>query len=102
MLRHPLVRRDKVLLKIFEVIERDEPSHWAPYEGWLEAHARRRPAWWERAIDTFIHSELLFAKLPFLFVRAGLPRRTDWPDAAGSDDQNLHLVRSRSATECLG
>ncbi len=30
LLRHPLVRDDKALIKIFQVIERDEPSHWAP------------------------------------------------------------------------
>jgi hypothetical protein len=102
LLRHPLVRGDKVLMKIFEVIERDEPSHWAPYEGWLEAHARRRPAWWERAIDSLIHSELLFLKLPFLFLRAGLPRRTEWPDAAEAAERNIHPVAARSATECLG
>ena len=37
LLRHPIVRTDKVLMKIFRIIEKDEPSHWAPYEGWLSA-----------------------------------------------------------------
>jgi len=82
LLRHPLVRRDKVLMKIFQVIEKDEPSHWAPYEGWLEARGARDPRWWERAIDGFIHSELLFLKLPFLFFNPWLRRRTDWPDSS--------------------
>jgi len=80
LLRHPLVREDKQLMKIFSIVEQDEPSHWAPYEGWLAAHGRRQPRGWEQAIDGFIHGELLFLKLPFLFIRAGLPRRTDWPD----------------------
>jgi hypothetical protein len=82
LLRHPLVRHDKVLIKIFKVIEKDEPSHWAPYDGWLKAHGRRDPKWWERAIDSFIHSELLFLKLPVLFVNPWLKRRADWADAA--------------------
>ena len=25
----------KFLMKIFKVVERDEPSHWEPYEDWL-------------------------------------------------------------------
>jgi hypothetical protein len=82
LLRHPVVKRDPVLMRIFRIIERDEPSHWAPYEGWLKTHGRRAPRWWEHAIDSFIHSELLLLKLPILFLRRGLPRRTAWADAA--------------------
>jgi hypothetical protein len=81
LLKHPLVRDDKAMMKIFRIVHRDEPSHWAPYDGWLKAHGKRDPKWWERAIDTFIHSELLFFKLPVLFVNPWLKRRTDWADA---------------------
>jgi hypothetical protein len=81
LLKHPLVLHDKALVKIFQIIEKDEPSHWAPYDGWLKANGKREPKWWERAIDTFIHSELLFLKLPVLFVNPWLKRRTDWADA---------------------
>jgi hypothetical protein len=81
LLDHPLVKRDPGLIKIFRVIERDEPDHWAPYDDWLKANGRREPKWWERAIDTFIHSELLFLKLPILFLNFGMPRRTEWADA---------------------
>ena len=80
LLRHAIVRRDKALMKIFRIIEQDEPSHWAPYDGWLEAHGRRTTSWWERAIDRFIHSELLFLKLPILFLAPGLERLNSWPD----------------------
>lgn len=80
LLRHPLVRGDRVLMKIFRIIERDEPSHWAPYESWLAANGRREPRWWERAIDTLVHSELLFVKLPMLFLTPRLDRRTAWAD----------------------
>lgn len=81
LLRHPLVTGDKVLMKIFRVIEKDEPSHWAPYDGWLAANGRREPRWWERALDGFIHSELLFLKLPVLFLNPFVKRRAEWADA---------------------
>ncbi len=82
LLKHPIVRRDKTLVKIFQIIEKDEPSHWAPYDGWLKANGKRDPKWWERGIDTFIHSELLFLKLPALFLNFRLKRRADWADAS--------------------
>lgn len=80
LLKHPLVTPDKVLMKIFKIVEKDEPSHWAPYDGWLKANGKRDPKWWERAIDTFIHSELLFLKLPILFINPRVKRRTEWQD----------------------
>jgi hypothetical protein len=82
LLNHPIVRRDKVLMKIFRIIEQDEPSHWAPYDQWLRARGRRDDRWWERTIDSVIHSELVFLKLPFLFLNPWLRRRTEWADAA--------------------
>jgi hypothetical protein len=81
LLRHKFVRRDPGLMKIFRIIEQDEPSHWEPYDGWLRDNDKREPRWWERAIDTFIHSELLFLKLPVLFLNPRLTRRKDWADA---------------------
>jgi hypothetical protein len=80
LLDHPFVRNDKTLMKIFRIIERDEPSHWEPYDAWLSANGKRQPRWWERAVDTFIHSELLFIKLPILFLTPRLKRRADWAD----------------------
>lgn len=97
LLRHPLVRDDKVMMKIFRIVERDEPSHWAPYDGWLRAHGRRAPRWWERAVDTFIHSELLFLKLPALFLTPRLRRRSAWADA-GDPAERLASPFSLSAT----
>lgn len=82
LLRHSLVRQDKALMRIFTVIRKDEPSHWAPYDGWLRQHGRREPRWWEYWIDSFIHSELLLIKLPVLFLSPRLRRRKDWPDLA--------------------
>jgi len=80
LLRHPIVRRDPTLMKIFRIIEKDEPSHWAPYDNWLRTHGGRQPCWWERAIDSFIHRELLLLKLPILFLAPQLSRRSAWPD----------------------
>ena len=80
LLNHPIVRTDAGLMKIYRIIEQDEPSHWAPYDGWLRGNHKRDPKWWERAIDTFIHSELLFLKLPILFLTR-LKRREAWADA---------------------
>jgi len=81
LLKHPLVQADKALIRIFTVIKRDEPSHWTPYEGWLATHGKRPPLWWERAIDSFIHSELLLLKLPLLFLNPRLQRRGEWADS---------------------
>lgn len=80
LLRHPIVRSDSRLIKIFKIIEEDEPSHWQPYDAWLNDHGHRMPTWWERGIDGFIHSEMLFVKLPLLFFNRNLARRNDWPD----------------------
>lgn len=93
LLNHPAVLRDKVLTRIFRIIEKDEPSHWAPYDGWLRANGKRAPRWWERAVDHFIHSELLFVKLPLLFLNPFVRRRSDWADAG----EPQHAVKGLAA-----
>ena len=80
LLSNRLILSDPVLTKIFQIIKQDEPSHWAPYDDWLHAHAKREPQWWERAVDSFIHAELLFLKLPFLFLNPWIKRREAWVD----------------------
>ena len=92
LLGHPLVRADGTLMRIFRIIEQDEPSHWAPYDDWLGAHGCRQASWWERAIDGFIHGELLCLKVPVLFLTPWLGRRKQWPD----DDDREGLI------ECAG
>jgi rubrerythrin len=49
LLRNRFVRSDPILTRIFEIIRKDEPSHWAPYEGWLRKHGKRQTRRWERA-----------------------------------------------------
>ena len=81
LLANRMVLSDPVLTRIFAIIRKDEPSHWAPYDAWLRQHGKRQPKWWERAVDGFIHSELLLLKLPVLFLNPWIPRRSDWADA---------------------
>ena len=80
LLRHPTIRADRALVKIFGIIRQDEPRHWAPYDAWRSKRGMRDPAWWERAIDGFIHSELLLLKLPALFLNPRLRRRSEYAD----------------------
>jgi hypothetical protein len=80
LLRNSHVLSDKMLSKIFRIIEQDEPSHWTPYDGWLDAHGGRHERWWERMVDAYVHSELLFLKLPILFLHPRLKRRTRFAD----------------------
>jgi uncharacterized protein (UPF0297 family) len=81
LLNSPLMTGDKRLVKIFKVIERDEPSHWAPYQAWLEDNDGGAPTRGERAADALVHRTLLTVKLPALYFNPRLPRRTDWYDS---------------------
>ncbi|HEY5721444.1 MAG TPA: ferritin-like domain-containing protein [Allosphingosinicella sp.] len=75
-----LLKGDRPLLAIFKVIERDEPSHWMPYRGWLQRHGGGQSRPGERLADFWVSCSLLFAKLPLLYFNPRLPRRTDWQD----------------------
>lgn len=89
LLNHPIVKQDKALHKIFEVVHVDEPDHFLPYDKWLAENQRRTPNMWERWTDRMIHSELLFIKLPLLFLWFGTPRRTEWRDAGENNPRPL-------------
>jgi rubrerythrin len=79
LLKNSHVLSDTTLTKIFRIIEQDEPSHWAPYDRWLDQYGGRHDRWWERMVDSYIHSELLFLKLPMLFLLP-LERRKRFAD----------------------
>jgi hypothetical protein len=98
LLRHPLVQADGTLMRIFRIIEQDEPSHWAPYDDWLGAHGCRQARWWDRAIDHFIHGELLFLKIPILFLTPWLGRREQWPDEDDREEQLIECAASISGS----
>lgn len=80
LLTNPHVRSDKGLKRIFEVVEKDEPDHYQPYERWLDRHGRRKARWRERWADYWIHKTLMLVKLPAVFVRRNNPRLDHWPD----------------------
>jgi hypothetical protein len=82
LLQSPLIHGDKQLQKIFHVVEVDEPSHWAPYEGWLKRNHGGEPRWNERIADKIVHATMLLVKLPVLYVNPFVQRRSDWPDAS--------------------
>lgn len=80
LLRSSAIRSDKRLLKIFRVIERDEPSHWMPYRRWLQEQGAPMPSLRERLADAFVHRSLVLVKLPLLYLNPFLRRRGDWYD----------------------
>lgn len=80
LLEDKLVTSDERLKKIFQVIRKDEPTHWMPYRDWLERNDGGEPRWNERAADWFVHKSLVFWKVPSLYLNPRLPRRQDWHD----------------------
>jgi hypothetical protein len=92
LLKSPLLKGDPVMMRIFKIVEKDEPSHWMPYRDWLARTGRRQAKWTERLTDFWIHRELLFLKIPFLFLNPWLPRRTDWADALENEPAPRPLV----------
>ena len=104
LLRSPLVRADRRLLKIFRVIERDEPSHWMPYRDWIERHGESMPTRAERLADFLVHRTLLLVKLPLLYLNPGLRRRTDWldcEDRGGGEQRVSSDVPGRTAASTI-
>lgn len=76
----PLVQKDDHLVKILKVVERDEPSHWEPYEEWLTKNGHPHVRLRERAVDLVAHVTLVAGKFPAMLANPRLRRRTDWPD----------------------
>ena len=80
LLRNRTVLSDPVMTRIFRIIHQDEPSHFLPYQGWLERNGKATANWRERLTDWSIHKSLLLAKLPSLFLDPSVKRLWTWPD----------------------
>lgn len=81
LLSNRFILADPVMTRIFTVIHRDEPSHFLPYQAWLEAGGHPLGTWREKLADWSIHKLLLLVKLPALFIHAKAKRLETWPDA---------------------
>jgi len=79
VLHSRLVRRDEDLIRIFKIIERDEPSHCYPYQKWLRTHNRDEVTFRERAADFITHYWLITIKLPLLFCNPFKKRLEQFP-----------------------
>jgi hypothetical protein len=97
LLRSSIVAADHSLLKIFRVVERDEPSHWMPYDAWLKKHQGGKPRWSERLSDFWVHVSLVTTKVPLLFLNPKLPRMAGWYD----DQETAPRARRRDALASL-
>ncbi len=84
LLKNRHVLSNRAMLRIFQVVEMDEPDHWLPYQAWLIAHGRPHALARERWADYWIHKSLMLVKLPTLFLRRTTPRLSRWPDEDGS------------------
>ncbi len=84
LLKNRFVRGDPVMKKIFEIVHKDEPDHFLPYQHWLERHGKQTAKWNERAADWCIHKALMLVKLPSVFVNGSTPRLAMWPDEDGA------------------
>ena len=80
ILKNKLIMSDPVMKRIFEIVHKDEPDHFLPYQRWLERHGRATVRWNERAADWTIHKVLMLGKLPALFLDSGRERMVHWPD----------------------
>ncbi|MFN0158783.1 MAG: ferritin-like domain-containing protein [Bacteroidota bacterium] len=68
LLRSGIVQRHPSLLRIFKVIEHDEPSHCFPYKRWLEERGAHLPGFEERFTDLWVHYSLMLVTMPILFL----------------------------------
>jgi len=80
LLKNRFVRADPIMLKIFQIVHKDEPDHFLPYQRWLARNGKASAKWNERAADWCIHKSLMLAKLPTLFLDPATPRLSHWPD----------------------
>jgi len=79
VLRSRIIRQNPGLVRIFRVIERDEPSHCLPYQRWLQKRGTHLPGWEEQLTDAAIHYWLMLLKIPILFLSIRKSRLVTFP-----------------------
>ena len=80
ILKNKLIMSDPIMKRIFQIVHRDEPDHFLPYQRWLERQGRATARWNEIAADWCIHKVLMLGKLPALFLDIHRARMAVWPD----------------------
>ena len=80
LLKNFLIKKNNSLVKIFKIIERDEPSHCYPYKYWLEKRNSHLPGYEEKFTDLWIHYSILLIKFPVLFFNFRLARMNEFYD----------------------
>lgn len=73
-------QKDERLSSIFKVIEKDEPSHFKPYEEWLKRKALKGPGLFYRGADLFAHYFIGLVIIPLHFLNFRLKRLERFPD----------------------
>ncbi len=79
LLKNRAVLSDPVMTRIFQVVHKDEPDHFLPYQHWLERNGGQLVRWQEKLTDFWIHRALLLGKIPAIFLNRGLARMDHWP-----------------------
>lgn len=79
LLRSGLIHQNPLLMRIFRVIERDEPSHCFPYQRWLEQRGSHLPGFEEKFTDIWIHYSLMLLKIPLVFLNTRMRRLATFP-----------------------
>jgi hypothetical protein len=74
LLRFAPMASDPTLRAMFEVVERDEPSHFEPYQAWLARRGRAEPSARERVADLAAHLSIVWLRLPGLVLDLRVPR----------------------------
>jgi len=79
LLQSRLIRQNPRLVRIFRMIERDEPSHCFPYQRWLQQRGSHLPGFEEKFTDVWIHYSLMLLKIPILFLNIRMRRLMTFP-----------------------
>ncbi len=78
LLNSNIIKKNDALLRIFRVIEKDEPTHCYPYQYWLKRSNSHMPRLKEKLTDLWIHYSLMIIKVPVLLFNGKLKRMNEF------------------------